>query len=143
MPHKEKVTFPEGTGGLAESCAIPAGVDQARPATIAAEEKNRMSLNFMIGLFRILGELTVNDPEERLRSPLDLIGKAGLEYGKGETGRIIGLLPLSMSSRDRSPPVCPEPHLLISCSNPWRLRLTFGEKDTPWGVYLYTTCYLR
>jgi hypothetical protein len=45
------VTLPEGTGGLVESCAVPAGTDQAIPATIAAEEKNRNKLSFMTGLF--------------------------------------------------------------------------------------------
>jgi hypothetical protein len=50
MPHKEKVTLPVGTGGLADSWAVPAGTDHAMAAAIAVEERKRNNLNFMTGV---------------------------------------------------------------------------------------------
>jgi hypothetical protein len=49
MPHNEKVTFPEGTGGFAASWAVPEQTDQARVAHIGIDKSKRWEGDFIVG----------------------------------------------------------------------------------------------
>jgi hypothetical protein len=49
MPQNEKVTFPEGTGGLAASWAGPEETEQARAAHVAIDKTKRKWATFITG----------------------------------------------------------------------------------------------
>src|SRR4029077_19837028 len=91
IPHKEMVILPDGTGGLADSCAVPAGTEQAMAASTPAEVRKRSNRNFMIGGWLInLVWLVVGD--ERCTSQgFNLKIDSGIK--KGTMGRILSASP--------------------------------------------------
>jgi hypothetical protein len=106
MPHKEKVTLPEGTGGLADSCAVPDRMEQAKAASNPAEERKRNNESFMIGGYVLyLMWLIVADKRFSLQ---------GFRWEAIRREQWDVFLDFR-----KSPPVWPDPDLLMSRSNSW------------------------